>query len=240
MHKFWTRVGAAVFAAALSAQGFAGVITSAQADGDGSAPDAFPGTPILVTTTEPDVNSTTSNGGGNGVALTFTTGAVGFTLDQFSIVAAGGAGGNVNIYRVPQVDAEGGNQGGKETDGYVNITLSTPLLGGGAGLPFTFNGTPNETLLTFDLTGADEITLQPNSVYAIDFTNTGNFFVRRGGAFYTGGGNIYSGAGTDRFDVAGGRRDAPLALYAAAPIPEPSSLALLGLGAAALVRRRRA
>jgi hypothetical protein len=239
MRKFFTGVGVAVFTAALSAPTLAAVITSTSTDADTTAPDVFPGTPLLATTATPDVDSTTGNGGGANVALTFTTGASGFTLDRFSIVAAGGAGGTVNIYRIPQQGDElnAGSQGGTEADGFVNIGFSTGLLGGGAGLPFSFDGTTNETMLTFDLTGADEVTLLPNAVYAIDFTNTGNFFVRRGGAFYTGGGNIYANTdATQRFDVAGGRRDAPLALYA---VPEPSSLALLGLGAATLVRRRR-
>ena len=238
MRKFLIGAGAALFSAAFSTGAFSAVTTTTITDGDTSAPDAFPGTPVLATTANPDVDSTVSNGGGPNVALTFTTGATGFTLDSFAIVAAGGAGGNVNIYRIPQEGDElgAGNQGGKESDGYVNIAFSTGLLGGGAGLPFQFFGTSNETLLQFDLTEADEITLLPNAVYAIVFTNTGNFFVRRGGAFYTGGGNIYAAADpTSRFDVAGGRRDAPLALYA---VPEPSSLALLGLGGLALVGRR--
>ena len=243
MGKSLVRAGAAVMllSATIAVPSFAGVITSTLTDGDTSAPDAWPGTPVFQTTATPDVDSTVSNGGGNNVALTFTTGATPITLDAFSIIAAGGAGGTVNIWRIPQAGDElgAGSQGGTEADGFVNIQFSPPgLLGGGAGLPFTFDGTANETLLNFDLTGADEVTLEANRVYAIDFTGTGNFFVRRGGAFFTGGGNIYAGADpTQRFDVAGGRRDAPLALYAV--IPEPTSLALAGVGMGALALRRR-
>lgn len=203
--------------------------------------DSWPGSPVLQTTATPDTDSTVSNGGpGNGVALTITTSA-GFQLRKFSIVAAGGPSDVlVQIYKLTA-----GFEGGTEADGHAQLGFAPQLLGGGTPLPFTFFGTATENILEFDLTGSDQITLDPNSLYAIDFTpdpnDTGyNFYVRRGGAFYTDGGNIYASAasGTDRFDVAGGRRDAPLALYA---VPEPTTLAMLALlaGTAPLWRRRR-
>lgn len=177
------------------------------------------GDPALATTLDPYGNNAVSNGGGtNAVALTIRTTA-GFTLDRFSILGAGGpSNGILNIYPMPV--------GGTEADGFVNLSFSTSLVGGGSGLPFTFNGHPNETVLDFDLTGADQITLDPNTLYAIDFKpadpiNGWNFFVRRGIQFYGGVGNIYAKSvnptdNGERYDVGPARRDAPLALYAPA------------------------
>lgn len=209
------------------------------------SPDVWAGTPSLYTTLAPNSNQTVSQGGGtnSAVALTFTTGASGFQLDSFSIVAAGGPStGIIHLYQSPV--------GGTEADGYVNLSFSTDLLGGGAGLGFTYFGSATQNILNFDLTGSDQVTLLANTLYAIDFTanvsdTAYNFYVRRGGAFYTAGGNIYATATADtaagqRFDVSGsGRRDAPLALYA---VPEPASMTLMGLGTLAglmFIRRRK-
>lgn len=201
--------------------------------------DAWSGAPALATTSTPDTDSTVSNGGNGAVALTFTTGPTGFTLDKFAIVAAGGPGDvTVSLYQSPV--------GGTEGDGYVNVSYSNDLFtgeaynGGTPGLSFTFNGTGSETILELDLTGSDEIALLPNTVYALDFTGLNGFYVRRGGEFYTDGGNLYARSSPDdldgqRFDVAGGRRDAPLALYA---VPEPASLGLIGVGGLLLTARR--
>jgi hypothetical protein len=201
-----------------------------------------PTPPTLYTTLAPDTDSTVSNGGGPNTAidLTFTTGATGFKLDKLAFVAAGGPSqGFVHLYPSPV--------GGGESDGYVNVSYSTDLFNSGAGLAFTFYGTASEAIFQFDLTGLDEVTLAANTKYALDFTpnpsdTAYNFYVRRGGAFYTGGGNIYANGNVsgspvgERYDVASGRRDAPLAIYA---VPEPSIVALAGLGAAALVAFRR-
>jgi hypothetical protein len=182
------------------------------------------GDPALATTLDPYANNLVSNGGGTtAVALTIRT-TTAFTLDKLAILAAGGpTTGRFNIYPMPV--------GGTETDGFVNLGFSTSLIGGGAGLPFNFNGHPNETVLEFDLTGADQITLDPNTLYAFDFkpddfdanttADTWNFFVRRGLQFFPGVGNIYAldastepGISGSRFDVGPARRDAPLALFA--------------------------
>jgi hypothetical protein len=235
-------MAAAIGTALFSASTFAAVTSTATPLGSG-ATDMFPGTPILQTTATPAANSAASSqGGGNAVSITFRAPVGGFKLDKLSFVAAGGAGASVQIYRVPQAgDALGaGSQGGTEADGFVNYAFSPAgLLNGGTPLPFSFDGTATQTLLTLDLTGTDEVNLVGGAVYGIDFTNTGNFFVRRGAAFYTGDSNIYQGdaAGTSRNDVANGRRDAPLALYA---VPEPATLGALSLAATALIRRRRA
>lgn len=184
------------------------------------------GSPVLQTTTTPfeptTVNLVSQGAGTTAVALTIRTES-GFTLDKFAIVGAGGSSnGILNIYPSPV--------GGTEADGFVNLSFSTSLVGGGAGLPFTFNGNPGDTVLEFDLTGSDQITLDPNTLYAFDFKPADpvagwDFYVRRGLEFYGGVGNIYAldisdpngpGAGGERYDVGSERRDAAFALYAPA------------------------
>jgi hypothetical protein len=198
-----------------------GMTVSNQADGA-----AWPGTPVHTTTgaanLQTDFNSeVTLNAAqpqlpypGGAATHTFTPDTT-FKLDKFMIRAAGApTTGELYLYQNPN--------GGSESDGYVNVSQSTATLL--AALPFTFSGTETRTLLEFDLLGSNEVTLQAGVEYAIDLRNTGTgeMYWMRGENPYSGG-NIYvigADTGTERFDVAGdGRRDAALALYAAAGVP---------------------
>ena len=199
-----------------------------------TSPDAptWSGTPTIVTTTTPQTTMTINQqisitDTPTSQTQTFRTGASGFVLDKFVIYSGGKGGGTgvLNIYPDPV--------GGENTDGFVNTSFSTDLLGGGAGLPFTFNGSPGVQYLQFDLTGADQITLAPNQQYAIEFDIlSGQWSWMRSVPpnFYPDG-NIYQGAsemnfnGTppangrgERFQVGGDPdRDGGLALYAPGP-----------------------
>lgn len=212
-----------LFGSAMQAQAGLNVIQSANSN-------TWAGTPIQSNTTTPDTNSTVTQGGANNaVAFSFTPTTT-FTLDSFSVVYAGGAStGFLTIYQL------GSGQGGGEDNGFANSQFNTGVLV--TPKAFTVGGTPSEAFLTFDLTGSDEVTLTAGTRYLFDFTaavsNTPvngsyagvdaspdwNFFLRRGGAFDTSGSNFYQAVetGTVRNDVAGGRRDLPLAFYAAPP-----------------------
>ena len=232
-----TIAGAGLLASATL--GTAGLSTSTYSTGA----DAWNGSPVLTTTTTPGTSSTVNAGGNTNTAVTvsFTPGST-FTLDKFAVVVAGGPSqGTINLYQAPV--------GGGAADGFVNVSFSTSLWGGGSGLAYTFGGTPSETILEFDLTGLDEITLSAGTKYAIDFIpnqadTTFNFYLVRGGEFY-GGGNLYANSNVsgspagERYNVAGSTRDAPLAVYAVAAVPEPSIFALAGLGLAGLLIFRR-
>lgn len=223
----------------------AGLVVSNYAD-----QATWAGTPAIQTTATPQALMTVNQQVSAGTSLTQTirTGAAGFVLDMIDIYSGGQGGGTarLNIYPDPV--------GGENTDGFVNTSFSTDLLNGGAGLEFAFNGSPDLQYLRLDLTGADEITLDPNQQYAIEIdVLTGQFSWQRSGAAGYPDGNIYQGAtelnfnGTlpannrgQRNQVGGSPdRDGGLALYG--PIPEPASIVLLGACgfALTLVSRRR-
>jgi hypothetical protein len=200
------------------------------------------GTPTIQTTSTPQATMTVNQqlAPGNSITQTFRTGASGFKLDYFDIYSGGKGGGTarLNIYPDPV--------GGENADGFVNTSFSTDLLNGGAGIEFTFNGSSGLQYIRMDLTGADEITLDPNQQYAVEFdVLTGQFSWQRSAANpgYLDG-NIYAGAtelnfnGTPPANNRGQRnqvggnpdRDGGLALFAATAIPEGTTLMLIGVG----------
>ena len=239
----------ALIVGGIAAPSVAGIISPAPTSAD--APSFSPGyviaspptgTPQGVSTVNQQVNAGTT------LTQTFMTGATGFQLDKIEIYSGGKGGGTARLNIYP--DPVGGDESGANA-GFVNTSFSTDLLNGGAGLEFTFNGSAGLQYITLDLTGTDEITLDPNQQYAIEVdVLTGQFSWQRDGTGTYPGGNLYQGGteqnfnGTppannrgERFQVGGTpQRDAAFALYA---VPEPSSLAILSMGAIGLLRRRR-
>lgn len=223
------------------AAAYAGLTVSTYAD-----QATWNGTPALTTTATPQALDVTNQQVNSGTSLAQTIVTVGgFQLDAIEIYSGGKGGGTgtLNIYPAPV--------GGADTDGFVNTSFSTDLLNGGAGLPFTFNGSPGPQYLRLDLTGADEIFLAAGTKYAIEIDVTsGQFSWLRSNAGTYPNGNLYSGAsemnfaGTppangrgERFQVGGTpQRDGGLALYA---VPEPASLVLIGIGIVAFATRSR-
>lgn len=222
----------------------AGVIYSTYAD-----QATWNGTPTIQTTATPQATATVNQqvNAGNSYTQTFRTGATGFKLDMIDIYSGGKAGGDLrlNIYPDPV--------GGEDADGFVNTSFSTDLLNGGAGIQFTvFGSGATPQYIRLDLTGADEITLNPNQQYAIEIdVLTGQMSWQRSGAGTYPDGNLYVGGteqnfnGTppannrgERFQVGGTpQRDGAMALYEV--VPEPTSFALFGLGFIAFVAGRR-
>lgn len=245
-------IALAAVVATTAGSAFAGVTYSTEPDAAVFPADL--GVAVLSTSVTPQTEDTVNQfvSAGTTLAQTFTTGATGFTLDKLAIYSGGKAGGTVRIslYAIPSFG------GGKNTDGFVNSSFSTDLLGGGNGAQATVFGSGGAQYSIFDLTGTDEVTLAPNQLYDLEVdVITGSFGWLRSGAAGYAGGNIYQGATELNFngtapansrgerDAVGGSpdRDGGLALYAvaSAPLPEPSALALALPAAAMTLRRRR-
>jgi hypothetical protein len=201
-------------------------------------PTASPSANDFVTPTVPLVQTITP-------ASTFTLSAI-----QFLNGGQAGATGTFAIYQIPSF------AGGKDTDGFVNTSFSTDLLGGGSGLAFQVfgdSGNPPQ-LTTFALSGADQITLTAGNVYAIEFDITGGSsfgLLRSTDNEYAGGGDFQNTSLEANFNGTApangrGERDAffpntdfLMAVDSTAAAPEPASCGLLAIGAVALLRRRR-
>lgn len=189
--------------------------------------------------------------GGTSLTQTFVTGAAGFQLDRIVIDSGGKAGTTVklSIFQNPV--------GGANSDGFVNTSFSTDLLGAGNGLTGTVFGSGGPQLLTFDFTGSDELTLLPNTKYAFQINSTGDastsFNWIRSNQDELAAGNLYQGGNEQDFagtpGTANGRGaryalgtpaqlDGLFAIYAVS-VPEPTAVAALGLGGAAIIKRRR-
>ncbi len=215
------------------------------------------------TTLTPQALATVNSGGAsagvanNIFAQTFTPTST-FQLGALTIYAAGGPVNGVSLHLFQVTFLPGGLPGGWATTGGFNVlqNCNTNDLfnpgNTGTGLTFNYAGVPTQNYLEFSLSGTEQVILQAGVSYAFEFwapssTVANSMFWRRGGDFYANG-NIYganaAGAGyanaqlgVSMNNVAGGVRDGALALYAV--VPEPSSLALLGVGGLMVVNHLR-
>lgn len=91
--------------------------------------------------------------------------------------------------------------------------------------------------MTFDLTGIDEVTLVEGTSYAFEILSTTTAsgsdlsWFRTGSDVYTGGNGF-----VERSTISGSGRDLGFAYVV---VPEPASLALIGLGGLMMIVRRR-
>ena len=180
------------------------------------------------------VNEGVGSGSFSVLSQTFTTGATGFTLGEIAFAVAGGGNGNgTNPYSIHLFQLNS-----SVTAASTGYTLSTAevghdLFGSGSGLSFGL-ATPG-AIEQFVFSGADEVALQPSTVYAIELwgdqnTTAGTFYIRPSGADtpaqpYTGGQAYQIGTTTNagqsdnssvvRGEVAVVPRDLLFALYPA-------------------------
>ena len=183
----------------------------------------------------------------------------GFQLGAIDVLASGGAVGNiVGIHLYALSLAPSATASASYNDGSHN--MGPDLLNGGLGYTFPWNpGTPTggDTWLTqFTFNGADQVQLNAGTTYALEFwtsSSNGNGFIWNRGSGADPGGQMFgahnslltdqTAAGGERETInqeglsGGAPRTAALALYAA-PVPEPTTMGLIGLASLALLGRR--
>jgi hypothetical protein len=193
---------------------------------------AWTGTPTIATEALPST-PTTGEGPINGVlSETFKVLSGPTTLDKIAITIT--SGGDANSYTLRLLDL------GDMSANYKPATYNdgTDLWGGS--ITWTCGGT-GRTVYEFDFTGAEEVALTVGNSYAFELTrgSTGGMLWYRGGDDYAYG-CMYDGsatAGVRDWIPRGAARTAGMAVYMT---PEPATIALLGLGGLALLRRKRA
>jgi hypothetical protein len=206
-----------------------------------------------ATTTQGQPSPTSGTTAYTVLSETFTpTSAV--TLGGFNILETGTPGIPIGVHLYDVTASITPGTAGTQGTGATYPAAQTDLFGGGAGLSYnSFNGGTVQGL--FQLTNGatnDQVSLIAGETYALEFwtpTSGGtaqNFNWLRAGAVATDGQMMGShDNGLPRLtlfglSLAGGSpRTASLALYSV-PVPEPSSIALIGSGLVAVLFRRLA
>jgi hypothetical protein len=177
------------------------------------------------------------------LAETFTPTSA-FTLGSFNTVLQINAAGTYQVHLYDLGVA-----------GTVSPSASAATYTPGAdlfsGLSLSLSTTTGSVQGTFSLTGADQVSLLANEEYALELwtpTAVGqNGILMFRGSVADPGGQMFSGGDSagarntlaGNGQAGGAPRTGGLALYSAAPVPEPSTFALIGLGAATLFAFRR-
>jgi hypothetical protein len=198
---------------------------------------AWTGTPTIATEALPSTPATGESFVNGVISETFTVrSGMNTKLDKIAITIAG-AGDPTTPYTLRLLDL--GDLSGANP-AYKPATYNDGADLWGGTISWTFNGT-GRTVMEFDFTGAEEVTLTTGKTYAFELTGgpNGNFFWYRGGDDYAYG-CMYdqsATAGVRDYIPRGAPRTAGTAVYMT---PEPATIALLGLGGLALLRRKRA
>jgi autotransporter-associated beta strand protein len=191
------------------------------------------------------VQESVGSGAFSVLAQTFQTGASGFTLGEIAFVMNAGPDVNpdfsIHLFQL-------NNSVTPTSTGYALSSAeavgTNDLLGGGSGLTFNFNGGRPNSIQQFVFSGSDEVSLLPNTEYAIElwgnqnsgesvgaFRNSGANPIAQpytgGQAYFVQGFTVASGTGTNagqsdhssvaRGEVAGSTRDLLFSLYQAPP-----------------------
>jgi hypothetical protein len=205
---------------------------------------AWSGTPTFETVAAPTFAAAEGNFGGgtaNGLGQTFSLTTAGI-LTQIQIGMAGTGSYGMALYDL--------GVGPQTPSGGSSFTLGTDLLSSGSAVTsFTTTLFTGSQVANFVFSGADAVSLSANEYYMFVLTtataNTSASAVQwtRGGsagATFTGGQFFRASSGTTVLGaINGGIRQGDFALTVT-PAPEPTTLALAGLGGlASLVALRR-
>lgn len=215
-----------------SVSSFAGVTLSLDSSvtvGIGTGSSAWSGSPALVMLNPNQQNSVDGNVSGG----IFFKPSTGFTLGAFEFYGANGGAGasSIGTYNLGLYDLGSGFTLPAASPLYTFTGSELNLFSGGLNFTTTINNTNN--VLTFS--GADQVSLTGGDSYLMLFTkSSGDNLVFARGAITPnqalGVNTVVVGAnGTVLNNVPAGANRTPVAAFYAA-VPEPSAVALLGVG----------